>query len=270
MNDTVLGKIAASVQKRLDIRKELLGRDELEKRIDGARTPFSFRRAFPKNEMNAIAEIKFRSPALGTLKTVEEGTAIAIANEYLGAGARAISVLTEEDHFSGSPEYLRELRATYPGALLLMKDFIIDEYQILEARLNGADSILLIVSLLGLKKTEAYLAFAKTLGLSTLIEVHDEAELKGAISLNPDLVGINNRNLKTLEVSLDVSRNLIQTINPAIEIPLISESGIKTSAEVRELRELGFSGCLVGSSLMGTVAPGEALRTILSEAGTKS
>ena len=146
MTTGVLGKIAESVRIRLDARRELVSKEELELRAQSSRVPFSFADQFIKSRMQAIAEVKFRSPALGMLETADAHRAVAIAKAYIEGGATAISVLTEEDHFQGSLSYLRELRAEIPSACLLMKDFVIDEYQILEARVNGADAILLIVS----------------------------------------------------------------------------------------------------------------------------
>jgi indole-3-glycerol phosphate synthase len=145
-----------------------------------------------------------------------------------------------------------------------MKDFVLERYQLLEARLLGADAALLIVALLGKEKTANLLSECKKLGLTALVEVHDENEVAVAADIGADLIGINNRNLKTLEVSLETSFRL-QSLAPK-NACLISESGISQSQEIKELRKTGFSGFLVGTSFMKTGSPGQALARLIQEA----
>ena len=266
MTESVLHKIAMSVQSRLDQRRSQVSVAELMKKIPLARKPHDFLAAFQADGVHAIAEVKFKSPALGVLETSGVDLAIQIARSYLQGGARAISVLTEEVYFQGSPDYLREIRKAEPDALLLMKDFVLDEYQIVEGLLLGADAILLIVALLGKDKTRQLMKFARDLNLTALVEVHDESELENALDLQAPFIGINNRNLKTLEVTLQTSHDLIRKKNH--QTIFISESGIHSAAQMKQLHQEGFSGFLIGSALMTSGNPGETLKTILEEASS--
>ena len=264
MNDNILFEIAASVSKRLQLRKALVSEVELLAKIPYARKPHPVISEFQKPGIHAIAEIKFRSPAVGALGQSGEALALKIAGEYLKAGATVLSVLTEQDHFQGQLDYLKAIRCAHSDAILLMKDFILEEYQIIEARLLGADMVLLIVALLGAEKCKLLLSFAKSLGLSALIEVHDEDELKQAIEMNAQLIGVNNRSLRTLEVSLENSfRMASQSVKGRV---FVSESGITSSEELRKLSALGYQGFLIGSALMSDPEPGLRLAQLLREA----
>jgi indole-3-glycerol phosphate synthase len=252
---SVLDTIADAVRADLERRRRPLA--ELRRR-----PPSPFEAAFAgPGPMRAIAEIKFRSPSEGALRPREDPADIAAG--YLRAGATAISVLTERAHFGGSHEDLRRVREAHPEALLLMKDFVLDEYQLHEALDAGADGVLLIVALLGRERAAALYAQAKGLGLGVLVEVHDEAELEAALSFGATLVGINNRDLKTLRVSLETSHRLAPLARGAT---LVAESGIKTGVEARALAQAGFAAMLVGSSLMKRPDPGAALEALLAEA----
>jgi indole-3-glycerol phosphate synthase len=264
----VLQKIADSVSLRLQERKKIVSFEEMTKKALVARKPHDFAGAFrlPQPLTKTIAEIKFTSPALGKLDEGDVNRALLIAKNYLDGGTTAISVLTEADHFQGSLDYLRAIRLFHAEALLLMKDFVLDEYQILEARVHGADCILLIVALLGQARTETLQKFALAQGLSVLVEVHDETELAEAMAIRAPLIGINNRNLKTLAVSLETSFRLIQNLKN--HPPLISESGIQTATELKKLTEAGFAGFLIGSSLMREANPGATLAKLLKEANS--
>jgi indole-3-glycerol phosphate synthase len=189
---------------------------------------------------------------------------VVVAGQYAHAGAAAISVLTEPDFFDGSLDALARIRSAFPHVPLLMKDFIVDEYQLLQARAAGADACLLIAALLGEAELARLHALAKRLGLTPLVEIHDESELAVARRLGAELIGVNNRNLATFEVSLDVARRLAAAAwaGPV----LIAESGIESSAEINELASLGYKGFLVGTSLMRGGLPGRALRALLEEA----
>jgi indole-3-glycerol phosphate synthase len=233
--------------------------------VKEARRPFDFKERL-RGGVKVIAEVKFRSPSQlesGHESSVEN--ALKIAGSYLQAGASALSILTEEDHFNGSLKYLQAIRTSFPESFLLMKDFVIDEYQLLEAAVYGADCVLLIVALLDDEKLKLLHAHAQALGLSVLVEVHDKAEMERAIRLRASLIGINNRNLKTLQISLDTSRELASL--PRKKAVLVCESGIEKASEVLEMKALGFSGFLIGTSFMKTGDPGEALANLRKEVG---
>ncbi len=255
---TILEKIALATKKRLEGRKGPMPLWELTE----ARLPHPFLQAFASHEPHYIAEIKRKSPSAGDLAPTADP--VAVAGQYLASGATAISVLTETEYFNGSLEFLSQIRARYPQSLLLMKDFIIDEYQLFEGRIHGADAALLMASLLDQEELPRIYDFALTLGLTPLVEVHDEGELVRALDLGAALIGVNSRNLRTMEVSLDVARSLVKLVPKGKT--LIAESGIRSGAEVRELYNLGYRGVLVGTSLMAGGAPGEALRRLKEEA----
>jgi indole-3-glycerol phosphate synthase len=260
--DTVLNQIAAGVRRALEVRKQALPEYQLAEFCKSARKPHDFKATLERNEIRAIAEIKFASPSQGAiLADGAERNPVEVARSYLSNGAAALSILTEESYFQGNPKYLSEVRQAFPDARLLMKDFVLEPYQILEGLHLGADAILLIVSLLGEEKTREYQAFAQALGLAALIEVHDETEMGIAKKIRAELVGVNNRNLKDLSISLDTSLRLAAMASDSMT--LVSESGIKTSSEVKLLSEMGFSGILVGTSLMKTPDPGRALASLL-------
>jgi len=270
MKHSVLHEIAENVKVKLEERRKQVSHQELEKKLATARTPHPFASAFLTPGIHTIAEVKFKSPALGVLESASLATATQIAKSYLEGGATAISVLTEETYFHGNLAYLKEIRKLNPSALLLMKDFILEEYQIMEGLCAGADAILLIVSLLGIKRVRELMNFAQKLGLSALIEVHDEQELRDALSLDSSLIGINNRNLKTLEVNITTSFDLLKTVEMKAhpKTAFISESGIKTAQEMKALHQAGFSGFLIGSTLMTSSNPGESLEKLLHEAAS--
>ncbi len=261
---SVLHQIANAVQVRLLERKAKVSEDALEKLCKSARTPHSFLDAFSGPGVHVIAEIKFASPSQGQISKESAPNPVSVASQYLESGARALSVLTEQDHFHGKPEYLSEIRKAFPQSRLLLKDFVLERYQLFEARILGADAALLIVALLGKEKTAQLLSTCRKIGLTALVEVHNEDELAIATEAGAELIGINNRNLKTLEISLETSFRL-KALAPK-NARLISESGIHTAQEIRLLQSAGFSGFLVGTSLMKSDSPGKALSQLVSEA----
>lgn len=216
---------------------------------------------FFKNNFNIIAEIKKASPSKGDI--CSDADMSKIAGEYLNNGAIAISVLTETEYFKGNIEHLKEIRGSYPDAILLRKDFIMDSFQIYEAKLAGADMILLILAFTGVSKTKELIEVANELSLEILLEVHTEEELQEALQLNVNFIGINNRNLKTLEVSLDISRTLSQYISD--DKIFVCESGLKTSEEIKEMIKLGYKAFLIGSYFMELDSPGVGLKNLLKE-----
>jgi indole-3-glycerol phosphate synthase len=204
-----------------------------------------------------IAEIKKASPSRGVLRADFDPPAI--ARSYEAAGAACLSVLTDRLYFQGAPEYLTAARAAV-ALPALRKDFIIDEYQIAEARAWGADAILLIVSALDDVRLAAFEACAGELGLAVLVEVHDGAELDRALKLATPLIGINNRNLRTFDVSLATTLDLLARIPP--DRLVVTESGILAPADVALMRGHGVNAFLVGEAFMRAADPGAALATL--------
>jgi indole-3-glycerol phosphate synthase len=208
--------------------------------------------------VNVVAECKRRSPSRGVL--CRDYDPAAIARCYEAAGAAAISVLTEPTFFDGTLQHLAAVRAAVQVPLL-RKDFIVSEYQLLEARAAGADAVLLIVAALRDDELKALAAGAIGLGLDTLVEVHDERELERAFAIGARIVGVNNRNLRTLQVDVSASERLIAQI-PA-EVVAVSESGLRSPDDLMRLKTAGYRAFLIGERLMATPDPGAALRDLL-------
>jgi indole-3-glycerol phosphate synthase len=219
----------------------------------------SLRRALARHSPAIIAEIKRASPSAGLLRA--DFDPLRIADEYERSGAAAISVVTEGTYFRGSLEILAALRWN-TRIPLLRKDFIIDAYQIFEARHANADSILLIAALLGTAELRRLREETESLGMEALVEVHDEAELERALEAGAGLIGVNNRNLRTFEVSLDVSLKLAPLLPK--EVLAVAESGLHTAEDIRRLADCGYRGFLVGEQLLRSASPGEALKALLS------
>lgn len=201
-----------------------------------------------------IAEIKKASPSKGVLRT--EFIPADIAQSYAEYGAACLSVLTDQQFFQGSIDYLKQARASC-SLPVLRKDFIVDAYQVYESRVMGADCILLIAACLDDAQMKALEALAMSLDMAVLVEVHDEAELERALKLRTPLVGINNRNLNTFEVSLDTTLGLLGKV-PADRL-LVTESGISTPADVQRMRDAKVNAFLVGEAFMRAEDPGVAL-----------
>jgi indole-3-glycerol phosphate synthase len=225
-----------------------------------ARRPFAETLARP-GRVNVIAEHKRRSPSRGSIR--EDLAPSDVARRYAEAGAAALSVLTEPESFGGCLAHLVEARSsvTLP---VLRKDFVVDAWQLWEARAAGADAALLVVAGLDAAALPSLLAAAREAGLETLVEVHDRAELDRALAAGAAVVGVNNRDLRTLEVRLETSLALAPDIPD--HVVAVAESGLRTGAEVRRLRDAGFDAFLVGESLMSSPDPGAALRGLLEEA----
>lgn len=219
-----------------------------------ADTGFPFAGALRREELQFICEVKKASPSKGVI--AESFPYKKIALEYEQAGAAAISVLTEPFYFQGSSEYLREIVQTVTIPVL-RKDFTVDEYMIYEAKVLGAGAVLLICAILNDDELNRYHALALSLGLSALVEVHDEEETRRALRAGARIIGVNNRNLKDFTVDLSNSIRIRPMIPP--EVIFVSESGMKTSADIQALRENGTDAVLIGETLMRSMDKAEAL-----------
>lgn len=201
-----------------------------------------------------IAEVKKASPSKGVLRADFDPAAIGLS--YAKHGAACLSVLTDGPYFQGAPEYLQQARAA-SGLPVLRKDFIVDGYQIAEARAMGADAILLIVAALGLSQLREFEAAAHDLGMAVLVEVHDAAELEPALQLSTPLIGVNNRNLRTFETRLETTLNLLPRIGA--DRLVVTESGILVQDDVACMRAAGVNAFLVGEAFMRAADPGAEL-----------
>ena len=205
-----------------------------------------------------ISEIKKASPSKGVIR--DDFDHFSVAREYEASGAFALSVLTDRKFFEGDISYLSDIRA-HSELPILRKDFTIDPYQVYEARCHGADLVLLIAAVLDRGEIEEYLSLARSLGMSCIVEVHGEEELETALLAGSEIIGINNRDLRTFDVSLDVSKRLSGMV-PEGKI-LISESGISSVEDMAGLMEFGIDTFLIGETFMKAKSPGEALRGFL-------
>jgi len=205
-----------------------------------------------------IAEVKKASPSKGLLR--EDFKPAEIARQYQAGGAACLSVLTDRDFFQGHEDYLQQARAAC-DLPVLRKDFTVDPYQVFEARVLGADCILLIVSALSDGQLQDLYQQAREIGLDVLVEVHDGVELERALALDLDLVGINNRNLRTFETSLDTTLDLLDQIPAGVTV--VSESGLHHSDDIRRLQASGVNAFLIGEAFMRQPDPGVALKTLI-------
>lgn len=213
-----------------------------------------------EDKTGIIAEFKRKSPSKGIINAYASVERTSIG--YMQAGASALSVLTDKQFFGGSNEDLKTVRK-FNFCPVLRKDFTIDEYQIVEAKSIGADAILLIAAVLSAVQSKQLTAFAHSLGLEVLLEVHDEEELKKNLETGADLIGVNNRNLKTFEVSLDTSKRLAELIPDGIV--KVSESGITSPEAIIDLRKFGYEGFLVGENFMKHSRPEEEAKVFMDE-----
>jgi indole-3-glycerol phosphate synthase len=260
LKGTILEKIMyAKVHELLGARKKVPA-IVLENVLDQAADVRPLKRALAARSPAIIAEIKKASPSVGLIR--KDFDFIKIAQEYSKSGAAALSVITEVQHFRGGLEILASLR--WNNSLpLLRKDFIIDRYQVLEARHAGADAILLIAALLDAAALKNLRMEAERCRMDALVEVHNEAELERAVESGATLIGVNNRDLRTFEVSLDVSMNLARKM-PKDVLP-VAESGIRTPQDLRRLMDAGYRGFLVGEHLMQAPSPGAALKELIRD-----
>lgn len=243
----ILQEIAERTKQRVAEEKAALPLSEMRKRAEALDpdTGFPFKRALGGGDISFICEVKRASPSKGMI--AEEFPYLDIAREYEAAGAAAISCLTEPFWFKGKDEYLREIAAAV-SIPVLRKDFTVDEYMIYQAKTLGASAVLLICSILSREQLAEYLGIAHGLGLSALVEAHDEDEVRTALSVGAGIIGVNNRDLKTFTVDIHNSARLRKLVPP--EVLFVSESGIRTAADVAALRENGTNAVLIGETLM--------------------
>jgi indole-3-glycerol phosphate synthase len=243
----ILEEIAARTVQRVAEEKAAVPLSEMKKRAEAldANTDFPFRKALSGDEISFICEVKRASPSKGLI--APDFPYLDIARDYERAGASAISCLTEPFWFKGRDEYLAEI-SNAVKIPVLRKDFTVDEYMIYQAKTLGASAVLLICSILSKEQLSEYLGIAHSLGLSALVEAHDEDEVRTALSVGAGIIGVNNRDLRTFTVDINNSARLRKLVPP--EVLFVSESGIKTAADIEALRSNGTNAVLIGETLM--------------------
>ncbi|MBT8297016.1 MAG: indole-3-glycerol phosphate synthase TrpC [Maribacter sp.] len=249
----ILDRIVADKRKEIGLKKGLISTSQLENTPLFKRETISLVNALNNSTTGIIAEHKRRSPSKAVIN--QDLNVYDVAKGYEDAGACGMSVLTDGKYFGGSLDDLLLARAVVKIPLL-RKEFIIDEYQIIEAKSNGADVILLIAALLSKSEIKTFSELAKSLHLDVLLEVHNTAELQKSIMPSLDMLGVNNRNLKTFEVSLETSKILSQLIPD--DFVKVSESGISNIEAIKELRPYGYQGFLIGENFMKSNNPGKS------------
>ena len=255
---TILDKLADHARERLEAKKAKLSLPDLKRRVlVMPRGNFLFETALRRPGLSFICECKKASPSKGLI--APEFPYLDIAKDYEAAGADAISVLTEPKWFLGADEYLEEI-ARAVSLPCLRKDFTVDEYMIYEAKALGAAAVLLICAISTPAQLRDWLALCDALGLSALVEAHDEAEVEMALDAGARIIGVNNRNLKDFTVDPDSRRRLRALIPP--EVLFVSESGVTTAADVKALEDLGADGALIGEALMRAPDRREKLREL--------
>ena len=262
MND-ILEEIVAHKRKELKELKGILPLHDLAEKVEEClendkRHTLSMRQSLAESDSGIIAEFKRRSPSKGWIK--EDGEPTVIPPSYAENGAAALSILTDEKFFGGKLKFIQQARPLVPRTPILRKDFIIDEYQLLQARQIGADAVLLIAACISKQECKELARKAHALGLETLLEVHSEPELE-YVGDNIDMVGVNNRNLGTFHTDVQNSYRLANLLPK--DYLLVSESGISNPLTVRELRQAGFRGFLIGETFMKTPNPGLALKEFI-------
>ncbi|MFC4096260.1 indole-3-glycerol phosphate synthase TrpC [Euzebyella saccharophila] len=256
----ILDKIVADKRKEVDLRKALIPVKQLENSVLFNRVSPSLASALRASQTGIIAEHKRRSPSKSVINQNENVQDVALG--YAKAGVCGMSVLTDGKYFGGSLDDLLLARASV-DIPLLRKEFVIDEYQILEAKAYGADVILLIAAILSKEEIRQLSEFAKSLNLDVLLEVHNLEELQKSIMPSLDMLGVNNRNLKTFEVSLETSKSLSAEIPE--EFVKVSESGISNTSAIKELKKYGYQGFLIGENFMKTDNPGKNAKIFIEE-----
>ena len=243
---TILDKIAEQTKLRVARDKKILSSYELKRQaLSLPKGDFPFESALKRSGLSFICECKKASPSKGLIAA--DFNYLEIARAYEAAGADAVSILTEPEFFLGDDKFLSEIAAQV-SIPCLRKDFVVDEYMIWQAKVLGASAVLLICAILDDVQLEKFIALCDEIGLSALVETHDEQEIKRAINCGARIIGVNNRNLKDFSVDLDNAKRLRELAPP--EIIFVSESGVKTAEDVKKIRELGADAVLIGEVLM--------------------
>lgn len=256
----ILDRIVEKKRERLQEEMRQMTMEGWKQRLKGPglHKPLDFAGALKREgELSIIAEIKKASPSAGVIRA--DFDPVGIAREYMKSDVQAVSVLTEKDFFLGDDEYLVKVRQTSPLPVL-RKDFIIDLWQVYQARCMGADAILLIVALLDDELLNKMMIVAGITGMQCLVEVHDERELERALNAGAKIIGINNRNLKTFEVDLSTTERLINRIPR--DRTVVSESGIKTLEEMKYIKSIGADAVLIGESFMRAASVQETIKAL--------
>ena len=260
---TVLDRILAARRAEVDHRKRVLPETALKYGVKAASPVRDFAAALSRDTLNVLAELKPASPSRGVIRDPFDAPALGKALEM--AGAAALSVLTEGEFFRGSLKNLRDARKEV-ALPVLRKDFIFDPWQVWESRANDADSFLLIVAALSDEQLHDLVALGRELGMEPLVEVHTHEELDRALAAGARIVGVNNRDLKTLTVRVETSLELIERIPQ--ECIAVAESGLRSHDDLKKLRTAGFDAFLIGEHLMLSPDPGAALRALLVPSGS--
>jgi indole-3-glycerol phosphate synthase len=253
----LLQRLVAEARAEVEARREVRPAAELERLAAARPAPVDLRRALRRERLAVIAEMKARTPIMGSLS--EDYAPADLAAAYEAAGAAAISVLCQETSFGGRPEHLAEARGA-TGLPLMRKDFTVDEHQVLEARAFGADAVLLIVAALEPDRLRALLDLARELGMEALVEVHDETEAAAACEAGAAVVGVNHRDLTTFQVDIGLTERLRPRVPPGVVY--VAESGIHTTADAARMRAAGADAILVGEALMRAPDPAAKLREL--------
>jgi len=255
---SVLDRIIEARRAAVAHRKKTVPETALRYGVKHGKPVRDFAAALSRDSLNIVAELKKASPSRGVIRTVFDP--VALAKSLEAAGAAALSVLTEEEYFQGELKHMRDARAavTVP---VLRKDFIVDPWQVWEARATDADSFLLIVAALDDSQLREFLNLGRELGMEALVEAHSREEVSRALEAGARIIGVNNRDLRTLEVRVETSEELIEEIPP--ECVAVCESGLRTQEGLVRLRSAGFDAFLVGEHLMAHPDPAAALRALL-------
>lgn len=255
---TVLSEIVRHKRTEITAAKQRIPEKQLQQSAESAPPVRDFHDALAGGQPGLIAEVKKASPSAGLIRA--DFDPVMIATAYEAAGAQCLSVLTDEKFFQGHLDYLRQIRAQV-SLPVMRKEFILDRYQILEARAAGADCVLLIAECLETQELHDLHQFARELGMQTLIELYDAENLRRVLDTGTRLVGINNRDLRTFVTSLDHTFDLLAQIPP--DVLLVSESGIRTHDDIQKLADAGVGGVLVGESLMRQPDIGIAVQQLM-------
>jgi len=256
---TILDKIITEIGRDLEQKKRKTPVSALKERIARWKAPLDFASALSGDSLKLIAEVKKASPSKGIL--CQDFHPVELAKTYARHGAAAISVLTEVNHFQGSLEYLAAIREEV-SIPLLRKDFILDQYQVAEARAYGAGAFLLIAACLEADQCRSLIEYGREISLEALVEIHNPYELDVAVDSGARLLGVNNRNLKTFEVDINTSFEIARRLEGEDQFVLVAESGVSHRSEILELKDAGFQGFLIGTAFMESDDPGAKLREL--------